>query len=393
MLRSCSSGYSSKAVKSVVQVATLLLVGVGASNAHAEVFFQDDFESKGLSSGPSPSWYWNDPISPEDVTTGAMYAPEDIYYVTDGFANNGNHALALNFAGRNDWCNTCGAETVAAPDSILSSGCFDVAGGVWENYVYNQSNGFSRWQVKEVNDSLVCIDVENAIGESMFGASETSIAPGDEFKIPRQCGVNGNVGGDINRRSDCNKAINYLNGVDETDVDYGEVISRRFHVYIPSSTKLPDITFKLGYSTWVQPEGTFNATLKLSVQRDLMLELSMPNRETAAPQIYAETDKWMYFEEVFQRESSEKAGDAEYHLYMASDAAGAQAPVVSRTGFNIGKLKAMSMHGNWQHFNDASGFVYFDDILISDAYVGPVFNDSVQALPAPPDNLRLIVIE
>jgi hypothetical protein len=82
-------------------------------------------------------------------------------------------------------------------------------------------------------------------------------------------------------------------------------------------------------------------------------------------------NKWYYYEELFVRESSEGAGDAEYHLYFGALDDNIGEPVISRTDFNIGELKDISMHGNWQHYNDVSGYIYFDDILMSDGYVGP----------------------
>ena len=303
-----------------------------------------------------------------------MYGAADVYYVTDDVVNTGSYSLRMDLAGRNQWCNACGSKTVNITQSDISSSCISVTGSPWQGTLYNKTNGFSRWDIVSSDDSKVCFDGSSSIGDSMFGSAENAISAGDEIKIPYMCGVNGIVGGGSqpSRRSDCDKVINYFENVAPTDLGYGETLSRRFHMYIPSAAVLPGITLKLGYTHWRREgESVRSVKLKLSVQRDLRLELNMPNSETFLPDYYMEKDKWYYYEELFVRESSEGAGDAEYHLYFGTLDDNIGEPIVSRTGFNIGALVDISMHGNWQHNNDVSGYIYFDDILISDGYAGP----------------------
>ncbi|MEO1580986.1 MAG: hypothetical protein AAFR91_04015, partial [Pseudomonadota bacterium] len=202
-----------------------------------------------------------------------------------------------------------------------------------------------------------------------------ALRAGDTMRIPFQCGVNGQVTNDPGRRSDCNKAINYLVNVRPTDLDFGETLSRRFYLYIPSVTTLPNITFKLGYSRWQrQGESSRNATLKLSVQRDLRVTLTAPNSESINVDAFAPKDRWIYFEETFRRESGPGVRDGSYRLYMGpadESLATLTTPILVRSGFELGQLTAISTHGNWQHTNAVSGSVYFDEIVIAKGFVGP----------------------
>ena len=207
----------------------------------------------------------------------------------------------------------------------------------------------------------------------MFGAESNSISAGDKLKIPKVCGTNGTVGGDIRRKSDCNKVINYFDGVSASDIPYGGKISRRFYMYIPSSAVLPNSTLKLAYSHWRTQGGSLRSVkLKLSVQRGVSLEINAPNNENIVDgNAKVIRNQWTYFEETFVRETSEGSRDAEYHVYFGEDGENG-IPHTSKYGFNLGALIDMSMQGNWQHTNDVSGYIYFDDIIIGDEYIGPI---------------------
>lgn len=352
----------------------LLLISNALTNSlYAQVFFNDDFEGGTLNSSAQPKWSWKAPISPGDVITTMMYGESDIYYITNEKANSGNYSLRMNFAGRNNWCNICGSGSVTVTQTNIDSGCVAIAGGPWSDSIYNSTNGFSLWQVTSSSNSQICFNKNTAIGNSMFGRSENGISHGDELKVPKVCGVNGTVGGDINRKSDCNKAINYFDGVTSADVPYGGKISRRFYMYIPSETVLPNITLKLAYSHWKTQSGnTRSVKLKLSIQRGVSLEINAPNSETIVDNdATLNRNQWYYFEETFVRETSEGSNDAEYYVYYGEDGERG-IPFITRKGFNLGELIDMSMHGNWQHYPDVSGYIYFDDIAISDEYIGPI---------------------
>ncbi|WP_027328175.1 hypothetical protein [Marinimicrobium agarilyticum] len=353
------------------------------SVAQEDLLFKAEFSAKDISGDPKPVWSWD---VAKGATSGMMYGSDDIYNIVEGekFMSN-RAALRMNFSGRNDFCNTCGGDDAEVHSVSGGQACFNAKEGPYEKYVFNKSNAFSRWAVENYDKNFVsgevCIDVTGAIDAAING-QESKVAVGDVVHLPKVCGVNGEIGGDVSRKSDCNKAINYLDSVSSADVGYGEVISRRFYLYIPSETELPNTTFKLAYSAWQRSGGAVrNSKLKISVQRGGTLELNMPNDENYARSLTGDIefhivrDQWMYFEEVFVRESEEGAKDARYQLYAGIQSKLGQSvkPIVEASGFELGELRRMSIGGNWQHTNDVSGYVYFDNIMIAKRKIGPVY--------------------
>ncbi len=364
-------------------LAGIVFAGV-VSSSMAEVFFEQDFESGEINTDPSPVWSWPEPISesnPDAISTSMMFGPDDMYSISNDRSYTGAYSWRLNFAGRNNWCNQCGSEEIEITQAEIANSCVSIAGGTWASSIFNQSNAFSRWDVTSSSSSEVCFDKLSFLAESLFSESEINV--GDSIKIPYQCDVNGIVGNNINRRSDCNKAINYLKGVSASDFDYGETLSRRFYIYIPSETTLPGTTLKLGYAHF-KKEGssTYSTTLKLSVQRNLQLELSLPGGKST-PKYYLEKDQWFYFEEVWTRESSDSAADGNYKLYVSPADSFDASPVEEQTNITIGSIVDISFNGNFQHNNDVSGYIYFDSIVYADSYTGP--EDDPR--PAPPTGL------
>ncbi|MEL6870157.1 MAG: hypothetical protein AAFO81_10195 [Pseudomonadota bacterium] len=203
--------------------------------------------------------------------------------------------------------------------------------------------------------------------------------------MPRRCGVNGNVGGSPGRRSDCNRAINYLVNVDAGDIGPGESLSRRFYAFIPSQTDLPEITFKLGYIFWRRSNGSIaEGEFNLSVQRNLQLVIKPSNGEIITSSVSAGRNEWYYFEETWTRESAPGRQDGSYRAYVGrADAPVSElsTPIVVRNNIEVGEINRISVNGNWQHNTDVSGFVYFDDVVIATEYVGPVGFDP-NSLPA-----------
>jgi hypothetical protein len=384
---------SNKQLFAGVNLILVVFLCLGSNVGMARVLFEQNFESGAIDTSPSPVWAWKAPISTGNVSTGMMFGDADVYSVTSAMSHSGERSMRLNFAGRNQWCDVCGSAEVIVTQNDVNAGCVAITGSPWGDSIYNKTNGFSKWEVTSSDSSQVCFNSSVPEEHSMFGQGSSGISAGDAIAVPFKCGVNGNVGNDIARHSDCNKAINYLDNVSSSDHGYGQVLSRRFHLYIPSITKLPEVTLKLGYTHWKTGSGpTRSVKLKLSVQRGLQLELNMPNSQNAVPKIYMEKDTWYYYEELFVRESSEGAGDAEYHLYFGKPGDDVATPVVFQNGFNIGKLIDVSMHGNWQHFQNLSGSIYFDDILISNEYVGPApAGDNVYSKANPPGSFTGVV--
>ena len=379
-------------MRNVQALAMLLVASTGfmtlPSSLNAQVLFEEDFESGQFSQGASPRWSWpGEPTNSGNIQSAMLRGEGDVYSITTARRYRGDYAMAMDFSGRNNWCNTCGNTELSLNATTASTGCFTVPEpGPYGDSVYNRDNGFSQWEVTSVTGQQVCIDVSRAIGDSIFGSAQTGLSAGDLVRVPKRCGVNGDVSNSVSRRIDCNRAITYLNGVSTNDIGYGERIARRFYMLIPRQTQLPNITFKLGYSFWQRVgEQSRVSTLKLSVQRDTSLELLAPNGERISGRSNTvPRDQWWYFEEVWVRESSAGARDAEYRVYMGpADAPTAQLvqPVVVRSGFEMGELRQMSINGNWQHTGGVSGLVYFDDIVIAKQFVGPVGAD-LDSVPA-----------
>lgn len=336
-----SSPSATKPWKLYKEASVMLLVFGLNSASMAETFFQEDFEKGNITSTPNPQWSWKAPISPTNITKGLMLSGDsDMYSVSNTIAFTGEYSWRLNFAGRNNWCNQCGSQEVILTQSDINAGCASVMGGPWNNIIYNKSNGFSTWKILSNTDNLVCFDTTQAVGNTLFNTN--GFAEGDAIALPYQCGVNGVVAKRINRRSDCNKAINYLDGVSDANFGYGESISRRFYLYIPSETVLPNTTLKLGYSHYRRDGVKTAYTLKLSVQRGLTLELTAPGGKVTNP-FTVQRNKWYYFEEVFTRESSDSANDGKYVLYASPAGLKPQPPVISQTNVTIGSIIDMSI--------------------------------------------------
>jgi len=338
---------------------------------HSEIFFKEDFEKGSIDTSPNPVWSWKRPVSAGNVLQGMYYGPnpDDLYTVSNDLSFTGEYSWRLNFNGRNNWCNQCGSKDITLLQSDINAGCFSASGAPFGDYIYNKTNGFSQWKITDPTSNTVCFNTSTASGDSMFTTNQLNA--GDEIKLPLKCGTNGSIGGNIRKRSDCDKAINYLNGASASNLGYGDSISRRFYLYIPSATVLPSITLKLGYSHFRKNGGTSAYTLKLSVQRDRSIELTAPGGKENNP-YSIQKNQWYYFEEVMRRETSNGASDGQYDLFVSPAGHFDSNPLVSQKNVQIGELVDMSFNGNFQHTNDASGYLYFDDVLISDGFVGPL---------------------
>jgi hypothetical protein len=361
-----------------------------AQNVNAEIFFADDFEGGEVSAGPKPIWGWSPGMAESRVSTintDGMYGENDIYTVSADRPYTGTYSWKLDFEGRNNWCNQCGSKEVVLTDSDINSSCVTLAGGPFASYMFNKDNGFSAWDVLSNENGMVCWDGASVRAESLF--SQSQFSTNDRVAFPYQCDVNGVVGGRIGRRSDCNKAINYLEGVSSQHFSFGQSIARRFYLYIPSETVLPNITLKLGYAHFRKDGRRVANTLKLSVQRGLTLEMSAPGGNFTDG-FRLERNRWYYFEELFTRESAVNAGDGEYVLWVsASDEQNPQ-PIRRQSNINIGELLDMSFNGNFQHTNDAKGVIFFDDVVIADQRVGPIFS-TLSPAPAAPSGFKVFL--
>lgn len=368
------------------------LVFVGSLSA--ETFFKADFDDGVI--GSEGKWAWEAPSSLENVY-GMMVAEGDIYSVSNAISFQGGHALRLDFAGRNGWCNACGFDThivsASAPElgsTSLTVDSEDFSAIFPSNLrkVFNKTDRWAAWSVSDVNVSqLSFVDdapVANAMGGNAF------FKQGDEIQITKACGVDGVIGGDIKRRSDCDRAINYLEGIASSDVGFGGTLSKRFYLYIHQDAELPNVGLKLGYSVFEQE--TAIAVLDVDRGETLMVQTPSTSSRYAFPGFQFERGRWYYLEETFIRETSDGAENGIYRLYLSDAGEVSTQPLVERTGVNYGVIKDITIIGNWQHFNNASGYIYIDSVEVADHYIGPI-DYKAPSNPPPFESIKGAVIQ
>lgn len=372
----------------------LFIFFLGARVGLAEdspVLFQDDFENGVVDGKPNPVWNWEASFSPSNPY-GMMYGTGDIYSsksVSVGKRN--SKVLSLNFDGRNGFCNTCGTATHVIKSSEVQEQCLSVSGGPFSSKMFNKDGGFSTWEITSADESRVCFDGSGPLEGSLFG--DNIIETGDELKLPYQCGINGDVGGVVDRRSDCNLAINYLEGIEEEHFQPGMVLARRMYLYFPESTVMPGNGMKLGYTVFQRPNGRSVKIIPVFMtSRNSSLEV---DGNIAFDYQFASykfvRDKWHYLEEVWTRESAVGQSDGSYRLYAGEVGSDTSSPLLSLSGIEYGDIKELSIIGNWQHRNDAKGSIYIDNVMVANGFIGQGHPDEGQGWVSPPSAPELDV--
>lgn len=360
-----------------------------AAHAASPVLFEDDFEQT-LSSKFKPHWGWKASYNSSNPY-GMMLGQGDIYERSTSHSFTGKYSLRLNFDGRNGWCNTCGSYSYDVigndPDNGLVfstsiNSLLSTPGG--ENrQVFNKDDRWARWSLSDLTNGSLARGLGRPVRNDLGGQEKFS--KGDVLGVARICGIDGDVGKNIDRRSDCNLAINYLQGISASDFPAGGTLARRFYLYVPASTVLPNVGLKLGYTVFKRDGVAHNIIPVLSAQRGETLEVKTTSitGSYSFPKFKVERDTWYYFEEVYNRESSESASDGIYTLYFSEAKDPSSKPLLRYSGVRFGSLSEMSIIGNWQHTNDALGYLYIDNVVVSKRYIGPL-NGDPQAAVVPP---------
>ena len=345
--------------------------------ASAVTLFSDDFETDRITTpDPANTVTWKAPYSAPSNLYGMMFGEGDMYTRSLAHKYSGKYSLRLDFEGRNNFCNSCisGIKTVFMKSGLSNQTYFQDNAGTDHTLnfgtlpdpqirVYNKSDNWARWQV-----SSVAVDRLNFVGNSPAQndmGGDGDFDAGDEIKIVKMCGVS-------ERRHDCDLAINYLENFSApVHFPYGGTLARRMYFYLPSSTQLPDIGIKLGYVHFKKggPYAVFPA---------IMIRSGVSKLEMANGGMYAydwggtiKKDTWYYLEEVYTRESASGANDARYQLWLA-EAGLPEVLKADETGFNIGSFIDMSIVGNFQNMENATGSIYFDDVAIATSRIGPI---------------------
>lgn len=369
------------------------------------VLFCDDFEQE-PNALVDNRLAWKPAYDPKTAPHGMMYGEGDVYQraLNNGFYS--VHGLQIDFAGRNNMCNECGFdffEVGADKDGnsfYLKSG-EDLTQAPYlqpdsSRAIYNVSDRFSKWQVTglyskhKTNDALSATLVQNAMrGKGQF-------QDGDKIAIARQCGLNGRVGGDIHRRSDCNSAVNWLQNFDSDMHKPGETLFVRYYFYVATEAVVPDITVKLNY---FRPEKAPNGHTEQVAVIYAAGENTTPRANTLATfgglgmhdgiksnytsDIKFEKGHWYYVEQAYTSSTTESSLDGRYRYWINKityDPITQQMQVpefpeaqFDITGFNLSSVRkfgGLAIPGNWPHYNTISGFMYLDNVVVSNARIG-----------------------
>lgn len=369
----------------------LLTICTGAA---AEVYYETDFESRVLSAGTAtPVWS----LRP---ATAATHGAGNFFEVVEGNAHSGQYSLRFNYEGRNGICNTCGETTRRQKtpssgvnyflDSISADLTQSPIFAATDRLVYNKSDGWSKWRIVSVdsqeaaNDKLSLIKLQGGIG-----TAKNSFNSDDVVGIFRQCDVDGTIGGNIKRRSDCDVAINYFDGISQS---LGESVFRRVYLMIDPKTTVP-------YNQKLRYWNSTNGPVYLVVRKNPGYDRIFPYVEglnTLGGPSYIDTGismipgVWYYVEEEFKAQTSAGVADGEYRLWFATAGEETDTPVIEQSGLNLGVVKSASLWGNHQHFTDSSGYWYIDDLKISNVRVGPMAASGENiAPPESPQSVRV----
>ncbi len=363
------------------------------SAAGAETLYEEDFEGGKMVIGePNPVWQVMGEVA-------GRVDPGNLFEVVKGGSHSGSYCLRFNYDGRNGICNTCGGTNRYMKNGYNDVNYFvdkegadltkDPIKAVPGRIVYNITDGFSMWQITALqnqdgtNDKLLLSKIANGIGNA-----ENYFDAGDHIKICRECGVDGTIGGDKNRKSDCDIAISYLQRAGQ---QRGQSLFRRVYIKIGKGTLLP-YHQKLRY--WSTSSG--NSYLNVRNQpdtghiREIFVHGDNDIVHFQFTGVSLDFDTWYYIEEEFKAESYDGASDGEYRLWIAKDGEDPGDPIIDQKGLHLGTIRyaGASLWGNHQHWNDCKGYWYIDDIKIATSRIGPVQQD--QHIPSRPENLKII---
>ena len=424
-----------KTLKAFLLLGTCGLFAI-SSTTFAEVFFEEDFEAKGDDPGGVPAGFTPNPIWSLAAIIDIQVGPGDMFENTTAACHTGTTSLRFNYEGRNGFCNTCGIynakhlgtghdgvdyfitdEDLTAIENPLTSfkandGPLAEVGKV----IYNNDNGFSKWEITEVvSDGGTNNRLNLKLLKAGINGEKPEFNSRDTIGIARLCGVDGHIGGVISRRNDCDGSIIYFNHVEAGHQQPGESIFRR--VYLKSEVSSKAIHQKLHYwnTNNKVPNGQDPSLPPLFSTQVILLADSNNNRplepqlvglqvvgglvytttskdEAKLPPIEFERGKWYYIEEEYKAATNDGPvdeigiqnynSDGEYRLWLASSASNPQitdAPIIEATGLSMGPINqestgiSNSFWGNVQHEEHTVGSWYMDDMVVQrSTRIGPI---------------------
>lgn len=366
-----------------------ILLSVTGSVIGENVYYENDFESGTfLMDTPNPVWFTKNPAD--------AFGSGNLFDMSTSTSHSGQYSLRFDYAGRNGFCNICGSTATYQQSGYDSVGYFiDEAGNdlvtdpflaAPERIVYNRTNRFSKWRIdsinnqNNINDKLTMTLLNDGIGD-VTGQFNS----GDLTLITRVCGVDGLIGGNIDRRSDCDQAIYWFIGDTQ---QYGESIFRR--VYLKPDIKVPPYHQKLNY--W-RPEG--GGEIVLFAETDLgdstsihamlhgLKEYGAPI-DNYLPNITFKSGVWYYIEQEYEAQSGPGIYDGAYRLWLYESDKESSIPILEVTNLALPPVGDTSFWGNHQHETDSYGSWFIDDIKISNSKIGPTSNTGGDIAPPMP---------
>ncbi len=262
--------------------------------------------------------------------------------------------------------------------------------------VYNRSNGYSRWLITEVGDHDASND---KLSLKLLDAGTNGEPPefnsNDKIAIARQCGIDGHVGRNIDRRNDCDKVINWFKNV-PAQTPGTSIFRRAYYKYenIEGGVHQKLHFFRPGTARY----NTSNiVTYADSRKTEHMVPMTSgfgkkyggapiyrPGRNGMPGNLRFMPNTWYYMEEEYRAATPDLNADpnggifkanGEYRLWFARSGEESPEPVLEVTNLTMppirGGGKSASFWGNVQHMQDTRGYWYMDDIKISDKKIGP----------------------
>jgi hypothetical protein len=354
-------------------IAAISVAIIIPQTSFCDVLFSDGFEDDFITSA-NPTWSWKTDMP---VGTG------DLYSRSTTQKHSGSYSLRLDFDGRNSFCNRCGSNNAIQKNGYDNSSFFvdsegnDLSGSPYllpdaNRPMWNKTDNYAKYSVSSLANQDATNDRANVSLSANGLSGDGDFDAGDEIAIALKCGVDGSVGDDIDRRSDCDIAIGYLNGVISDHHPYGGSIFKRMYFYIDADAVVPDNAIKLGY--WHDANSNVQVTVirftEGERENEVETEGTLDAFETTDEKV--SRGQWYYLEEEYKRESSAEANDGEYRVWFAPSGATPTTPDIELTDLDLGQVENgdISIIGNWQHWNDASGYLYIDDIEVSTQRIG-----------------------
>ena len=354
------------------------------------VYYLQDFDESVVNLGVA-SPIWSLPVG-----VGEKIGRNNLFDVVSDVSHSGQYSLRFNYDGRNGICNMCGGKTRVQKSNYDNTNFFiDSLGGdltadpifaAAGRFIYNTTSGFSKWRILSIdNQDAVNDKLSLELTKNSIDNSSNNFSTGDNVNIYRQCGVDGSVGGNVVRRSDCNVAINYLNLSGASQVA-GQSLYRRVYLRVTADAVLPNDQ-KFRY--WVTETGPVWLQSRVDSSGNVFLwvgAVSVGGPAFTRPDITLDRDTWYYIEEEFKARSSSSANDGEYRLWVSKSGDENNVPLIELTGLALGIVTRTSLWGNHQHNGDSHGFWYIDDFAISNSRLGPI---NGQPRPSSPSSINI----